>query len=110
MAELLNINLREVPVAEDLDRQRLAMLLAQKGYSGADVTNVLPIFSSIPSPPSPLAHPVWCCRVACADHTRGQICRDASMMSMRRAIAGLTPAEIRQVGLRQGGPAGTVGA
>lgn len=44
----------QVPVAPDLDRGSLAARMADKGYSGADVTN---------------------------------ICRDAAMMSMRRAIA-----------------------
>ena len=57
---LLNINLREVKTATDIDLKTISRKLG--GYSGADITNV---------------------------------CRDASMMSMRRKIAGLKPSEIK---------------
>ncbi|TNN20852.1 Katanin p60 ATPase-containing subunit A-like 1 isoform 2 [Schistosoma japonicum] len=57
---LLQINLKEVPLAEDVDLDNIAEQL--DGYSGADITNV---------------------------------CRDASMMSMRRAIEGLSVEQIK---------------
>ncbi|CAH8466946.1 unnamed protein product [Schistosoma rodhaini] len=57
---LLQINLKDVPLAEDVDLERIAEQL--DGYSGADITNV---------------------------------CRDASMMSMRRAIEGLSVEQIK---------------
>nr|VZI10658.1 unnamed protein product [Spirometra erinaceieuropaei] len=57
---LLHINLREVPLDEDVQFEKIAEQL--DGYSGADITNV---------------------------------CRDASMMSMRRAIEGLSVEEIK---------------
>ncbi|OON20860.1 ATPase, AAA family [Opisthorchis viverrini] len=57
---LLDISLKEVPLAEDVDLDKVAECL--DGYSGADITNV---------------------------------CRDASMMSMRRAIEGLSVEEIK---------------
>ncbi|CAH8460377.1 unnamed protein product [Heterobilharzia americana] len=57
---LLEINLKEVPLAEDVDLDKIAEQL--EGYSGADITNV---------------------------------CRDASMMSMRRAIEGLSVEQIK---------------
>ncbi|VDD74032.1 unnamed protein product [Mesocestoides corti] len=60
---LLQINLREVPLDDDVNFEEIAEKL--DGYSGADITNV---------------------------------CRDASMMSMRRAIEGLSVEEIK--GLR----------
>lgn len=60
--QLLKINLREVPIDENVDLE----LIAQKldGYSGADVTTV---------------------------------CRDASMMDMRRRIEGLSIEEIQAI-------------
>ncbi|KAI8482887.1 katanin p60 ATPase-containing subunit A1-like [Branchiostoma floridae x Branchiostoma belcheri] len=60
--ELLKINLKEVPIAEDV----ILASIAEKmdGYSGADITNV---------------------------------CRDASMMAMRRRIEGLTPDQIKNL-------------
>lgn len=60
--KLLEINLKEVDVALDVDKIAIARKL--HGYSGADITNV---------------------------------CRDASMMAMRRRINGLTPEEIRKL-------------
>ncbi|XP_071955923.1 katanin p60 ATPase-containing subunit A1-like isoform X2 [Antedon mediterranea] len=60
--QLLRINLKEVPLADDVDLTAIAQHL--EGYSGADITNV---------------------------------CRDASMMAMRRRIQGLRPEEIRQI-------------
>lgn len=59
---LLDINLKGVPLASDVDREVIAGKL--DGYSGADITNV---------------------------------CRDAAMMSMRRAIKGKTPEQIRNM-------------
>lgn len=59
---LLDINLKELPIDEDIDKEKIAEGL--EGYSGADITNV---------------------------------CRDASMMSMRRRIQGLTPEEIKAI-------------
>ncbi|KAJ8027390.1 Katanin p60 ATPase-containing subunit A1 [Holothuria leucospilota] len=59
---LLRINLKEVPLADDVDLKSIAEKL--EGYSGADITNV---------------------------------CRDASMMAMRRRIQGLRPEEIRNI-------------
>eukprot|EP00045_Choanoeca_perplexa_P005136 m.43693 g.43693 ORF g.43693 m.43693 type:complete len:505 (+) comp12953_c0_seq1:16-1530(+) len=64
--QLLDINLKSVQVAEDVDLDDIAQ--RSKGYSGADLTNV---------------------------------CRDAAMMSMRRAIAGKTPAEIKAMDKNQ---------
>lgn len=63
---LLNINLREIKHAEDLNVGEIAARL--EGYSGADITN---------------------------------ICRDASMMVMRRRIQGLTPDEIRSLSIEE---------
>jgi katanin p60 ATPase-containing subunit A1 len=60
---LLNINLRTVPLAPDVNLAEIAKRIV--GYSGADITNV---------------------------------CRDASMMAMRRAIQGLSVDEIRALG------------
>jgi len=57
---LLKINMKEVPMSEDVDLEKIAATM--DGYSGADITNV---------------------------------CRDAAMMAMRRAIKGKGPAEIR---------------
>ncbi|THD23495.1 Katanin p60 ATPase-containing subunit A1, partial [Fasciola hepatica] len=57
---LLDISLKEVPLANDVNLDEIADSL--EGYSGADITNV---------------------------------CRDASMMSMRRAIEGLSVEEIK---------------
>ncbi|CAH8825572.1 unnamed protein product [Trichobilharzia szidati] len=57
---LLQINLKDVPLADDVDLDKIAEQL--DGYSGADITNV---------------------------------CRDASMMSMRRAIEGLSVEQIK---------------
>lgn len=62
-AALLQINLREVPLADDVNLDKIAQMM--DGYSGADITNV---------------------------------CRDASMMAMRRAIAGKSADEIRAMG------------
>ena len=62
--QLLEIACREVDVAPDVEMHTLAQAFVEKGYSGADITN---------------------------------ICRDASMMAMRRAIEGLAPAEIRRL-------------
>ncbi|KAF5398941.1 Katanin p60 ATPase-containing subunit A1 [Paragonimus heterotremus] len=59
---LLDISLREVPLADDVNLDTVAASL--DGYSGADITNV---------------------------------CRDASMMSMRRAIEGLSVEEIKSL-------------
>ncbi|CAH8573493.1 unnamed protein product [Dicrocoelium dendriticum] len=59
---LLDISLKEVPLAEDVDLDKVAESL--EGYSGSDVTNV---------------------------------CRDASMMSMRRVIEGLSVEEIKNL-------------
>ena len=58
--QLLNINLKDVNRADDMDLPLIAGKM--DGYSGADITNV---------------------------------CRDSAMMSMRRAIKGKAPAEIR---------------
>ncbi|RKO97139.1 katanin p60 ATPase-containing subunit A-like 1, partial [Caulochytrium protostelioides] len=58
--ELLKLNLKTIPVADDVDMDEITARIA--GYSGADITN---------------------------------ICRDASMMSMRKRIRGLTPEQIR---------------
>nr|XP_054753724.1 katanin p60 ATPase-containing subunit A1 [Lytechinus pictus] len=60
--QLLRINLKEVPLADDVDLKTIAEKM--DGYSGADITNV---------------------------------CRDASMMAMRRRIQGLRPEEIRNI-------------
>eukprot|EP00047_Mylnosiga_fluctuans_P004948 m.237482 g.237482 ORF g.237482 m.237482 type:complete len:538 (-) comp13148_c0_seq1:94-1707(-) len=60
---LLNINLKAVPLAADVDLKEIAKRM--DGYSGADITNV---------------------------------CRDASMMAMRRAIQGKSMEEIRSMG------------
>ncbi|NP_999733.1 katanin p60 ATPase-containing subunit A1 isoform X1 [Strongylocentrotus purpuratus] len=60
--QLLRINLKEVPLADDIDLKSIAEKM--DGYSGADITNV---------------------------------CRDASMMAMRRRIQGLRPEEIRHI-------------
>ncbi|KAA3675597.1 katanin p60 ATPase-containing subunit A1 [Paragonimus westermani] len=59
---LLDISLREVPLADDVNLDTVAASL--DGYSGADITNV---------------------------------CRDASMMSMRRVIEGLSVEEIKSL-------------
>ena len=59
---LLRINLREVPLDEDVDLEEISKVL--EGYSGADVTTV---------------------------------CRDASMMGMRRKIDGLTIEQIQAI-------------
>ncbi|KAL2913742.1 Katanin p60 ATPase-containing subunit A1 [Polyrhizophydium stewartii] len=67
--ELLKINLNSIKVADDVDLESLAQKM--KGYSGADITNA----SASP-----------CC-----------ICRDASMMTMRRRIRGLGPDQIRSI-------------
>jgi katanin p60 ATPase-containing subunit A1 len=60
--ELLNINLRTVKIADDVDLEEIQQKCA--GYSGADLTNV---------------------------------CRDASMMSMRKCIAGKSIEEIKSL-------------
>jgi katanin p60 ATPase-containing subunit A1 len=60
--QLLEINLKGVNRAEDMDLKTIATKM--NGYSGADITNV---------------------------------CRDSAMMSMRRAIKGKTPTEIRSM-------------
>ena len=67
--QLLKINLRELPLSEDLTGECLKELAGRMdGYSGADITNV---------------------------------CRDAAMMGIRRAIVGLRPEEIRALDKRE---------
>jgi katanin p60 ATPase-containing subunit A1 len=80
---LLRINLREVKVADDVDLDEIAEQL--DGYSGADITNVCRyILFFYPSTNNDYLKMVL-------------YCRDASMMSMRRRIAGLRPDQIRQI-------------
>ena len=104
---LLDINLRGVKVAEDLDRDGLAERLA--GYSGADVTNVRAWTrqrgawtrerqGTGPDRTGEAAFAdgcMACLHGPCGAVARPQICRDASMMAMRRRIEGLTPAQIK---------------
>ena len=107
---LLDINLRGVKVAEDLDRDGLAERLA--GYSGADVTNVRawtrqrgararergawPGQGKDRAGEAAFADGCMAClHGPCGAVARPQICRDASMMAMRRRIEGLTPAQIK---------------
>lgn len=85
--ELLRINLKELELASDVDLDKIAENL--KGYSGADITNVC----RSASPPSEGLVGTWHCNWA----KYVWLCRDASLMAMRRRIEGLTPEEIRNL-------------
>jgi katanin p60 ATPase-containing subunit A1 len=88
--QLLEINLRDVPLASDVNLD----ILAKKtiGYSGADITNVSLIASFSIANKGLSSNGL-------------QVCRDAAMMPMRRRIQGLSPEQIKN--LPKGGWSGS---